>query len=58
MDRRDFLKATGVGVAGVGMAGLLADSGGAAAPAAARSELVITPEKGASLRLLRWSGFV
>jgi multiple sugar transport system substrate-binding protein len=67
MDRRDFLKATGMGVAGVGMAGLLADASQAATKAApptkgaapaGRSELVITPEKDASLRLLRWSGFV
>jgi len=55
-DRREFLKATGAGLAGLGLAGLAGGRG--AAGAAEVAAPAITPEKGATLRLLRWSGFV
>lgn len=55
LDRREFLKATGMGLAGVSLAGLTIPSSLGAAEIKAPA---VTPEKGASLRLLRWSGFV
>lgn len=56
LDRREFLKATGTGLAGAGLVSL----GGSpvAEGAAAVSPPAITPEKGVTLRVLRWSGFV
>jgi multiple sugar transport system substrate-binding protein len=60
LDRREFLKATGAvvgtGLAGASLAGLAVDPAAAGAPAV--SPPAITPEKGATLRVLRWSGFV
>lgn len=56
LDRREFLKTTGAGLAGLGLAGLA--GGPATEAAAAVTPPAITPEKGATLRVLRWSGFV
>ena len=56
LDRREFLRATGAGLAGASLAGLAGSR--TAEGAAAVSPPGITPEKGATLRVLRWSGFV
>ena len=56
LDRREFLTASGAGLAGLGLAGLSRGLG--VAGAAEISPPAITPEKGATLRVLRWSGFV
>jgi multiple sugar transport system substrate-binding protein len=56
VSRREFLKTAGSGLASVGLASLVnipADVGAAEVKPPA-----ITPEKGVTLRVLRWSGFV
>ena len=50
-DRRKFIQ-TGVAASAV------ATAGGLALPRPARAQWNVTPEKGASLRVLRWKRFV
>src|SRR5258708_32756147 len=52
--RRDFLKAT----AGVAAGGALGSGSAFFAPEAAAQQYKVTPEKGATLRVLRWKRFV
>lgn len=57
LSRRDFIKATGAGVAGAAVLG------GALGPLAGKAMAQVSPpklsvEKGAELKVLRWSPFV
>jgi hypothetical protein len=52
--RRDFLKTTAVGIAGAGLASFPFES----VAQKGVEDLPIKPEKGAVLRVLRWSVFV
>lgn len=62
LSRRDFLKTGLAGAAAVGIAGVpldaLAQKGKKAAPAGPIAAPELKPEKGAVLRVLRWSVFV